>query len=233
MERMSDERWVKRVAKWSGGQSKWMKGCWRNARMHGCQKVWRVQLNMNVEEWRMVDERGSGTEWDLSEWKKWIDKRVKEVGVRKWREGMHVKPTLAWYERKECPRHEWCYDGSFGSQLLFKARTQSLEVNARTYRWSESGVRMCEQCDRGVDESVLHVVLECERYDRERQRLLDSVVQLVGQDEWLRVSSMDDRGMCLLLGLGEGCLNVTEMVKMFLVKVWTERMMNARHPVIP
>ena len=63
-------------------------------------------MNMIVDEWRMVDERGSGIEWDLSEWKKWIDKRVKEVGVRKWREGMNVKPTLAWYERNECPRHE-------------------------------------------------------------------------------------------------------------------------------
>ena len=92
---------------------------------------------------------------------------------------------------------------------------------------------MCEQCDSGVDESVLHLVLECERYDRERQRLLDSVAQLVGRDEWLRASSLDDRGMCLLLGLGGGCLSVTEMVKVFLVKVWTERMMNVRHPANP
>ena len=177
----------------------------------------------------MVDERGSRIDWDLSEWKKWIDRRVKEVGVRKWREGMHVKPTLAWYERKECPRHEWCFDGSFGSQLLFKARTQSLEVNGRTYRWSESGVKMCEQCD----ESVVHLVLECEKYERERQRLLDNVMQLVGQDEWARECSRDDNGMSLLLGLGVGSPGVTEIMKGFLVKVWNKRLMNVRHPPIP
>ena len=35
------------------------------------------------------------------------------------------------------------YDGSVGSQFLFKARTQSLEVNSRTYRWNENKEKRC------------------------------------------------------------------------------------------
>ena len=48
------------------------------------------------------------------------------------------KVTLEWYANRECPNYVRYYDGSVGSQLLFKARTQSLEVNARTYRWNEN-----------------------------------------------------------------------------------------------
>ena len=34
---------------------------------------------------------------------------------------MNEKVTLEWYASKECPKYERYYDGSVGSQLLFKA----------------------------------------------------------------------------------------------------------------
>ena len=35
------------------------------------------------------------------------------------------------------------YDGSYASELLFKALSQSLEVNARTYRGNNKGCKIC------------------------------------------------------------------------------------------
>ena len=36
-----------------------------------------------------------------------------------------------------------------------------MNVNARNYRWSESGSKVCEKCNMDVDETVEHVMLEC------------------------------------------------------------------------
>ena len=52
-------------------------------------------------------------------------------------------------------------------------KTQSLEVNARTYRFNEEGVKRCLKCDLGEDEMVMHVLVECDKYDRERKKFLD------------------------------------------------------------
>jgi hypothetical protein len=46
------------------------------------------------------------------------------------------KSTLEWFMRKKCPKPEIFYGGCYGSELLFKARSKSLEVNGRTYRWN-------------------------------------------------------------------------------------------------
>ena len=53
---------------------------------------------------------------------------------------MERKSTLVWYKSKECPEYEICYDGGFGSELIFraKAKCMCMEVNERTYRSSES-----------------------------------------------------------------------------------------------
>ena len=40
-----------------------------------------------------------------------------------------------WYVGKAKPRNEWFYDESLRSELLFKARSKSLEV----YRWQNEG----------------------------------------------------------------------------------------------
>ena len=60
----------------------------------------------------------------------------------------------------EYGRQEW-HDGSLGCDLLFQARAQCMDVNARNYRWSKSRRKVCQMCDTGEDETVEHVVLEC------------------------------------------------------------------------
>ena len=84
--------------------------------------------------------------------------------MAKWRIGLERKATLKLYRTKKTPKSELFYNGSWAGQLLFKVRTNSLEVNVRTYRWNDNGQRMCMQCGMGVDETVEHMLLECEEY---------------------------------------------------------------------
>ena len=51
-----------------------------------------------------------------------------------------------------------------GDDLLFRAGPQCMNVNARNYRRPESRSKVCQMCDMGKDETVEHVVLECEKY---------------------------------------------------------------------
>ena len=114
--------------------------------------------------------------------------------------------------------------GGFDSELLFRARAKCLEVNERTYRWSESGSEASVMCDSSEDETVEHVVLVCGRYERLRERMM-GVVSLevkawVGDvdkwtnGEWVRV----------LLGLSDRVSDIiVEVVKEFLDRVWRVR----------
>ncbi|MPC59521.1 hypothetical protein E2C01_053544 [Portunus trituberculatus] len=76
---------------------------------------------------------------------------------------------------KEAPMYERWYDGSLGGDL-FRARAQCMDVNTRNYRWSESRSKVCQVCDMGEDETVEHVVWECERYERERRKMLQVIL---------------------------------------------------------
>ena len=104
----------------------------------------------------------------MKERKTVIDRRVIVIGVAKWRKGMERKATLNWCKTKRISKSELFYDGNWAGKLLFKARTKSLELNVRTYRWNENRQRMCMQCGLGVDETVEHMFLEYEGYANER-----------------------------------------------------------------
>ena len=224
LDRMSVARWPKKVHMWNSRQSKWERGCKRRATKCGYQCIRPQDVQAHGDVWRMVNERGEGPEWSLKEWKRKIDSRVKQVGRWKGKNGMREKTTLAWYAKKERPMNEEWYDGSRAGQLLFRARTQSLEVNARTYRWSANGSRECTQCDGGVNETVEHLVLECPRYNEERMELLNIVTDSIGMNEWDERKREDDHGMCILLGLGKGKnRRVTVAMKEFLEMAWNKR----------
>ena len=88
---------------------------------------------------------------------------------------MKRKSTHEWYKEKEALMYERWYDGSLGGDLLFRARTQCM--NERNYRWSESRSKVCQlMCDMGEDESVKHVVLECEKYERDRMEMMQVIL---------------------------------------------------------
>ena len=225
MERMNENRWPKRVHVWNSRKSKWEKECFRRAKNHRCQRVWNAQLHIPSGGWWLLDERGDGRDWNENDWKKWVNERVKEMGLLRWREGMASKSTLEWYMTKPRPRHELFFCGDFASQLLFRARTQSLEVNGRTYRWSESGSKECKCCDLSVDENVEHIILDCPRYACERERLVSEIIDVLGLEEWMNLR--EDRSLYIstILGLNanESRCRYIDSVKNYLVDIWNIR----------
>ena len=55
-------------------------------------------------------------------------------------------------------------------------------MNARNYRWSESRSKVCQMCDMGEDETVGHVVLECEKYDHDRMEMMCVILTEMGSE---------------------------------------------------
>ncbi|KAF2363434.1 hypothetical protein FHG87_005812 [Trinorchestia longiramus] len=125
---------------------------------------------------------------------------------------------------KNVPRFEMFYDGSFGSQLLFAIRCKALSVNRRTWRWNEGNTRLCLQCNRGVEETVEHLVLDCSKYEQEREILMDVVHEQWGENKWNARCVGEDFGMRYLVGLDEECnMTVVDAMKDFLVHAWNMR----------
>ena len=183
LERMGDTRLARKVYLWNERNSRWMKRCMRMVNRSNMQIIWtygRSEGRQDEYEWRMSHESRERNELDVRKWEKVIDQEVKRVGLSKWRNEMERKNTLEWYKEKETPAYERWYDGSLGSDLLFRARAQCMDVNVRNYRWSESGSKECQMCDRGEDETVEHVLLECDKYDRERMNMMRVVLTEMG-----------------------------------------------------
>ena len=55
-------------------------------------------------------------------------KYISMFGLDKWIEKMDNKVTLKYFKEKIALRKEMYYEGSYDSELLFKARSLSLEV---------------------------------------------------------------------------------------------------------
>ena len=222
---MEEERLARMVYLWGMAESKWAKNCMRMVYNSGM-RVRRVEVERERPrfEWKMSDCNGMGCDWDVKEWRKMIDDCVKEEGLRKWRMGMEVKGSLAWYKMKGAPQYVSWYDGSLGGDLLFQARAQCMNVNARNYRWSDSGNKVCQMCEKGVDETVAHVILECEKYERERLEMLEVAkkeVLLHASEVNGVIVRTESEWMLLLLGLnGEASECMMEAVKEFLERVW-------------
>ena len=65
-------------------------------------------------------------------WKVLINNKVRVFGLEKWMMGMENKSFLKLYSLKGKPKRELFYNEDWGSSLLFKARSNSFEVNDRT-----------------------------------------------------------------------------------------------------
>ena len=118
------------------------------------------------------------------------------------------------------------YDGSLGSSLLFKARTESVELNARTYRWQENDDK-CKLCVRKPKEDVTHWIVECEFYDVERTSFIRKIVGIIGEERWEVIRMRDDLGLGYILGIEPSVpIRVVEETKLYLEKLWYKRKSN-------
>ena len=107
---------------------------------------------------------------------------MRGVGLSKWNTEMERKKTLEWYREKEAPMFVRWYDGSLGGDLFFRAKPQCMNVNAHNCRWLESRNKVCQMCDMGEDETVEHVVFECQMYDRYIMEMMRVILTEMGHE---------------------------------------------------
>ncbi|KAG0722019.1 hypothetical protein GWK47_045250 [Chionoecetes opilio] len=107
IERLSDDRWAKKISQENRSSSTWKK---------------------ELERWKRRETVGE--EWNRMEIID-IKKKIENNGLVKWQEGMARKSTLQWYRWKQKPEGVTWHVGDWGSKLLYKARTGTLEVNGR------------------------------------------------------------------------------------------------------
>ena len=113
--------------------------------------------------------------------RKLVEDAICLFGQTEWERGLNTKSTLRFYGNKERPMMEEYYDGSYQGKLLYRARSGSLEVNGRTYRWN-GGRENCQNCVEMVKETIEHVIIECDRYEVERRDLMQEILNQVGQE---------------------------------------------------
>ena len=119
--------------------------------------------------------------------------------------------------------------GSWRNELLFKARTQFLEVNGRIHRWSAEGCRVCKVCASREIESVAHMILECDKYEEEKQIFMDLVNSETDERLFETWSDNEREAMCFILGLTEVTnVYIIEAMKIFLINIWKKRKCSLR-----
>ena len=117
---------------------------------------------------------------------------------------MEKKTSLKWYKFKEKPKTLKAYDGSQGAEILFKARTNSLEVNERKKRWGEEVDERCEYCNdkKKIEKETLeHVIIECQEYKENRKIFMEEIKKEIGEKEWQEQTEKEDRGLKMILGI--------------------------------
>ena len=95
------------------------------------------------------------------------------------------------HSRKQKPgRIEW-HVGDWGSKLLFKARTGTLDLNGRNRNVQEQSCSLCV----GVKETVEHMMVECSRYEEERRIMIAEITEIIGEEEWNKRLGLPQLGL--------------------------------------
>ena len=135
---------------------------------------------------------------------------------------MEGKSTLKWYRRKDKPEALHWHSGDWGSKLLVKARTGTLEVQARNRDQLDQNCSFC----RGQRETIEHFLVECHKYEEQRSKLIKSITAVIGEEEWHRRIEEEDIGISTVLGLYDGkeiSEKIIENTKVFLIQSWEKR----------
>ena len=141
---------------------------------------------------------------------------------------METKNSLQLYKMKQNPKWEEVYNGSWESSLLFKAKTNSLEVNERRKRWGET-IEHCEKCgtrNERVKEDIRHLLIECEMYREERRELEEKNINNIGREKWEEIKNEENEGVDYILGLHMEQNKKISDTKRYLGKIQSKRRRN-------
>ena len=176
---MKERRWPRRLF-----EKEWKQG--RGRRGVKRLKMWRTKVDEVVEEYGLRGElENLKIGKKMEEWRKNVREKVEKRAVQEWRDGVRRGKKLEVYLRiKERWGFEEYLEGVLGrgEVLLARFRSGSAAVGSETGRWfggrtgvwAEDGterkrVVVCGLCERGVEETVEHVLIECEAFEEERE----------------------------------------------------------------
>ena len=64
--------------------------------------------------------------------------------------------------------------------VIFRTQTRSLEVSSHAHEWKISESNFCMMCEKGADETLEHMMLERERNEYARTKMLEIVAEEIG-----------------------------------------------------
>ena len=219
---MSDKKWARKVFEWRGNKSTFRKETNRNMKIIDM-KIVNNNENMDIT----IKGQGVGKERKIQNR---VKQEIKNEGLKKWKANMEKKKSLRWHKNKEKPKMKKIYNGSWKSTLLFKARTDSLEVNEKRKKWG-GDKDSCEKCEIRKErntETLDHVLIECPEYKSERLNFETEVKRTIGDREWETIKQGEDKGMEEILGLGDYGRKMTDIAKKYLATIWKKRKLNKK-----
>ena len=141
---------------------------------------------------------------NLSEYE--LCKKIREFDENVWKNEMMQQSTMELYRQyKNNIRQEIFYDNTWDSVLLFRARSDSLNLGWRERFRGESCV--CEMCDDQQNETLVHFIIYCAAYDGIRD-----------------LYEVQGKSLAEILLFVEGCNE--QVSKKYLSAIWKKR--NAR-----
>ena len=145
------------------GKNELVKGILRNMR-NDRGNTWNKQLNQYLEEINLsFDEM---VEMSVEQ----IKKKILSYDSNKWYEDLITKRSLGIYRRfKKGIKDEGIYDNRPSSELLFRARSNTLALNIDNRH--RRGNTECELCNVG-EEDMVHFILECRYLENKRDQHL-------------------------------------------------------------
>ena len=157
-------------------RERWARQAWNMAEEKGL--PWMGKINAMAEE---VGLEGERLRLGQSTWKMEVKSAVTERDRRKWQEGMGNKSTLEKYRSKEEKQFEEWLDREEG-RTVFNIRAGSLGLRNRTGRTVQD--KTCQKCTEGEIENEQHLVLKCQAYRIERNRMMGKVRRIWGEERW-------------------------------------------------
>ena len=132
-----------------------------------------------------------------------IRRRVNNIENERWKEEVLRRTTLDLYEQKKEIKEEAFYDNTWGSVLVFRARTNTLN---RRNRFSNGDIT-CKICNSGDEETLKHFICDC------------LTTLELRQESGINNYTLEE----ILLFKGENTKEKVLTVKTYLRKIWRDR----------
>jgi exonuclease III len=151
-----------------------------------------------------VNEQSGMVATSSSSWLLWEDKRVLAKRTRS--KGLELNVRL-----KPRPGFEPYLDSSnrFGARVQLRLRCGSLWLRKRLAAAGLSESGLCRACNR-VDETPVHVFLECPKLAQVREKWWDNIKEAWGEEEFGRFEALQDKEEQLEALVRSGSPNVVE-----------------------